>query len=1004
MLTMQDALKKLSDYWVSRGAMVSQPLNTEVGAGTMNPATLLRVLGPEPWNVAYVEPSVRPDDSRYGENPNRLQTHTQFQVILKPEPGNPQELYLGSLEAIGIDTSAHDVRFVEDNWAQPAIGAWGLGWEVWLDGTEITQFTYFQQVGGINLDPIPVELTYGMERIMMAVQGVSHFKDIAYAPGISYGEAFGQAEYEMSRYYLDEADTDRTRALYDAYVEEAKALLEARLPVPAHGYIMKSSHAFNILDARGAISTTQRAQAFATMRGLAREVATLWVARREELEHPLGVCAAREKATASDAPELPTLATPQTLALEIGVEELPAHVVPEARSQVAEAVTKVFSSGALAHGEITCDATPRRIIVTIDDVAAFEPDQTMQRKGPKWSAAFDDEGNPTRPLQGFLKGQGASVDDVTKVVFGKHEHVCLNQVVPGRTVYDVAAEALTEAVGSLRASKNMSWNDSELSYSRAIRYLLALWGEEVVPCAVSTLAAGRVTRVHRTDAQPEREVASADALRTVLRDAGIDVSISSRRASTLQQAEELAKGVGGVIDAEEDSALLDEIACLTEEPRGVLGTFDGQYLALPSRIVTEVMKKHQRYIPVRSADGGLLPHFVTMANGPHDADVVARGNNAVVKARYEDALFFYNADLKETLGSFHEGLESLTFETKLGSMRARAQRIAGVATSLSSTLSVEGNVASTIRRAAEIAKFDLSTSMVVEMSSLAGYMAREYALKAGETPEVADALYGMEQPQTASGELPSTSAGAVLAIADRADLLVSLFSLGAKPTGSSDPFALRRAAIGLARLLRAEPAVASLRIDDVLTAAKSVLEAAGHTVPEGTVEDASDFVQGRFAQLLRDEGISSELVDVAAPSLAAPAAMARALEDVQASAAVESFAPLVESLVRIERIMPEGTTPALMTDALTEPAEVALVEALGSVNVSDGPSTSLPDFAARFDSMVPVVTRFFEEVLVMADDEAVRAARLGMLATIRSLAPVGVDFAALDTWLKVENK
>lgn len=168
---MQDALRILSDYWTERGCMVVQPFNTEVGAGTMNPATVLRVLGPEPWDVAYVEPSVRPDDSRYGENPNRLQMHTQFQVILKPDPGNPQELYLGSLEALGIDLAAHDVRFVEDNWAQPAIGAWGLGWEVWLDGMEITQFTYFQQVGGQNLDPIPVELTYGLERILMAVQG-----------------------------------------------------------------------------------------------------------------------------------------------------------------------------------------------------------------------------------------------------------------------------------------------------------------------------------------------------------------------------------------------------------------------------------------------------------------------------------------------------------------------------------------------------------------------------------------------------------------------------------------------------------------------------------------------------------------------------------------------------------------------------------------------------------------------------------------------------------------
>ena len=284
---MQEALRALTEYWAAHGCLITQPYNTEVGAGTMNPNTVLRVLGPEPWNVAYVEPSVRPDDSRYGQNPNRLQTHTQFQVILKPEPGNPQELYLGSLQALGIDLDAHDVRFVEDNWAQPAIGAWGLGWEVWLDGLEITQFTYFQQVGGQNLDPVPVELTYGMERILMALQGVDHFKDIDYAPGISFGEAFGQAEYEMSRYYLDDAGVPANQQLYSTYVEEATRMIEARLPVPAHTYLLKSSHAFNVLDARGAISTTERAKAFGTMRRLARDISALWVARREEMGFPL---------------------------------------------------------------------------------------------------------------------------------------------------------------------------------------------------------------------------------------------------------------------------------------------------------------------------------------------------------------------------------------------------------------------------------------------------------------------------------------------------------------------------------------------------------------------------------------------------------------------------------------------------------------------------------------------------------------------------------------------
>src|SRR5687767_6505739 len=256
--TFQDIILRLQHYWAARGCLIWQPTNIEVGAGTNNPATFLRVLGPEPWRVAYVEPSVRPDDSRYGENPNRIQMHTQFQVILKSAPDNPQELYLASLRELGIAPAQHDLRFVEDNWAWPAGGAWGLGWEVWLDGQEITQFTYFQQMGGAPLNPAAVEITFGLERIAMALQGARHFKDIRYAapvglPPLTYGDVLGQNEQEQSTYNLDLANTDRIAELFSLYEAEASSLLDANQVLPAYGFALKTSHAFNLLDARGAI-------------------------------------------------------------------------------------------------------------------------------------------------------------------------------------------------------------------------------------------------------------------------------------------------------------------------------------------------------------------------------------------------------------------------------------------------------------------------------------------------------------------------------------------------------------------------------------------------------------------------------------------------------------------------------------------------------------------------------------------------------------------------------
>lgn len=250
-LDFQSLIMALEKFWADNGCLIWQPYHTEVGAGTMNPATSLRVLGPEHWSVGYVEPSIRPDDGRYGENPNRFYQHTQYQVILKPDPGNPQELYLKSLEALGIDPELNDIRFVEDNWKSPALGAWGLGWEVWLNGLEITQFTYFQQSGGQSLDPVSVELTYGLERIAMALQGVRDFKNIRWNENYSYGDVQLQSEQQFSKYAFELADVDNMREMYRLYEEEAKRCLEAGQVLPAHDYVLKCSHTFNLLDTRG---------------------------------------------------------------------------------------------------------------------------------------------------------------------------------------------------------------------------------------------------------------------------------------------------------------------------------------------------------------------------------------------------------------------------------------------------------------------------------------------------------------------------------------------------------------------------------------------------------------------------------------------------------------------------------------------------------------------------------------------------------------------------------
>ncbi len=286
-MTCQELIMALQNYWANHGCIIQQPYDTEKGAGTFHPATFLRALGPEPWKVAYVEPSRRPTDGRYGENPNRLQHYYQFQVLLKPSPMNIQELYLDSLKTFGIDPAKHDIRFVEDDWESPTLGAWGLGWEVWLDGMEITQFTYFQQCGGIDLKPIPGELTYGIERIAMYIQGVDNVYDLDWGGGLKYGDVHHQTEVEFSTYNFEEADTGMMLQLFDMFEKECIRLAEKELVFPAYDYVLKCSHAFNMLDARGAISVTERAHYIGRVRNLSKLCAELYVAQREKMGFPL---------------------------------------------------------------------------------------------------------------------------------------------------------------------------------------------------------------------------------------------------------------------------------------------------------------------------------------------------------------------------------------------------------------------------------------------------------------------------------------------------------------------------------------------------------------------------------------------------------------------------------------------------------------------------------------------------------------------------------------------
>ncbi|CAN6936790.1 unnamed protein product [Brassica oleracea] len=995
--TFQQAIQRLQEYWASVGCAVMQPSNTEVGAGTMNPSTFLRVLGPEPWNVAYVEPSIRPDDSRYGENPNRLQRHTQFQVILKPDPGNSQDLFINSLSALGIDVTQHDIRFVEDNWESPVLGAWGLGWEIWMDGMEITQFTYFQQAGSLQLSPVSVEITYGLERILMLLQEVDHFKKILYADGITYGELFLENEKEMSSYYLEHASVDRLQKHFDSFDEEARSLLALGLPIPAYDQLLKTSHAFNILDARGFVGVTERARYFGRMRSLARQCAQLWLKTRESLGHPLGVAsehippihhgAALENVAEKVVPE-----DPRSFIIEIGTEEMPPPDVINASEQLRVLVVQLLENQRLRHGVVKAFGTPRRLVVLVVAMSPKQLEEEVEVRGPPASKAFDDQGNPTKAADGFSRRYGVPLEKLYRKVDGKTEYVHARVTQLARLALEVLSEELPGILAKISFPKSMRWNSSVM-FSRPVRWVMALHGDLVVPFCFAGNTSGNVSF-------GLRNTASATLL--------------ERKKIILDKSNALAKSVNGRVVVQQN--LLNEVANLVEAPVPLIGKFKESFLELPDELLTIVMQKHQKYFSLTDESGKLLPYFIAVANGAINEDVVRKGNEAVLRARYEDAKFFYGVDTRKKFSEFRDQLKGILFHEKLGTMLDKMNRLEKMVTKLCLALEIDEDLLPVVGEAASLALSDLATAVVTEFTALSGIMARHYALRDGYSEQIAEALLEITLPRFSGDVIPKTDAGMVLAIGDRLDSLVGLFAAGCQPSSTNDPFGLRRISYGLVQILVEKDK--NVNFKHALEIAASVQPV---KVEANTLDDVYQFVTRRLEQLLVDSGVSPEVVrSVLAERGNDPCLAARTAYEMEKLSKGEIFPKIVEAYSRPTRIV-RGKDVDVGVEVDEAVFETSQEKELWSIYTSikdrihSGNSTSfsntgmvqsyklkflkrlpilfpgigIEEFTEISTQLVEPLEDFFNNVFVMVEEEKVRKNRLALLNNIASL-PSGI--------------
>nr|XP_043624366.1 glycine--tRNA ligase, chloroplastic/mitochondrial 2 isoform X2 [Erigeron canadensis] len=948
-----------------------------------------------PSGGRYAEPSIRPDDSRYGENPNRLQRHTQFQVILKPDPGNSQDLFLRSLSALGIDVNEHDIRFVEDNWESPVLGAWGLGWEIWMDGMEITQFTYFQQAGSLQLMPVSVEITYGLERILMLLQGVDHFKKIKYADGITYGELFSENEKEMSSYYLEHASVDHIQKHFDFFEAESRALLDLGLAIPAYDQLLKTSHAFNILDARGFVGVTERARYFGRMRSLARQCAMLWSNTRESLGYPLGVISQFNNLTTpkevlkSEAKKVST--EPRLLLLEIGTEELPPNDVASAGQQLKDLIVQLLGKQRLTHGEVLVYGTPRRLVISVENLCSKQSANEVEVRGPPVLKAFDNQGNPTKAAEGFCRRNSVPVDSMYKKTEGKTEYVYVRVMESAQLALEVLSKELPGAIAKVSFPKSMRWN-SEVLFSRPIRWILALHGNAVVPFAFAGTLSGNKSHGLRNTTSATVTVDSAESYAGVMQKAGISVDTELRKNIIIERSNDLAKDVNGCLVMQ--TSLLDEVVNLVEAPVPVLGKFSESFLVLPKELLVMVMQKHQKYFALTDNKGNLLPYFIAVANGAINESVVRKGNEAVLRARYEDAKFFYELDTSKRFSEFRSQLNGILFHEKLGTMEDKMIRVESTITQLGLALGISEDKLQITQEAASLAMSDLSTAVVTEFTSLSGIMARHYALREGYSQQIADALFEITLPRFSGDILPETDVGTVLSIADRLDSLVGLFGAGCQPSSTNDPFGLRRISYGLVQVL-----VEKNRNLDLRHALEVAASAQSLKIEEGTLDEVLQFVTRRLEQFLVDKGINPEVVrSILLERANQPSLAAKSAYKMDVLSRGELLPKVVEAYSRPTRIVRGKDVDAgIKVDeaSLETDEEKALWSTFLSIKSKIHPGIEVDNFVETSLQLVQPLEDFFAHVFVMVEDEKIRKNRLALLREISELPRGIADLSVL---------
>lgn len=681
----------------------------------------------------------------------------------------------------------------------------------------------------------------------------------------------------------------------------------------------------------------------------------------------------------------------KTLLLEIGTEEVPAHVMPGILSQLKENAAKTFEELRIEYKNIKTLGTPRRSALLVEGLAEQQADLSKENRGPAVNIAFDADGNPTKAAQGFARGQGVKPEELVT----KDGYVYAMVHEKGGQTVDLLGDTLKSLVDGLNFPNNMHWADLDYKFIRPLRWLVALYGQDVIDFEVANVKSGRTSRGHRFLSEGDFEIANAEDYVEACRKASIIVDQNERCEMIRQQIAEVAAANGGQAEVNED--LLEEVLYLVEYPTALCGKFDEKYLALPAEAVITPMRDHQRYFPVLK-DGQLLPLFITIRNGGKDhLETVQHGNERVLRARLEDAQFFFDEDRKKTLEQHGEKLKTVVFQDGLGTIYDKALRLEVLAGYIADAIGANEQDKKDAVRAAKLAKADLVTGMVTEFTELQGVMGREYALLDGETKAVAQAIDEHYMPRFAGDSQPASVAGRIVSLADKIDTIVGTFSRGLIPTGSQDPFALRRQALGIVNMLK--EAQYHISLSQLVAKAMELLRIADAGQQAKLQNDVADFMKLRLKNVLADAGIRYDVVDavfVTVDDIYGVFLRTQAVNE----AVKQDMEKTIQAFVRTGNIArkAEDVQAAVETDLLAEQVEKDLCKAYEAAASKVEKEIVAQDYAgaiATLSQLAAPIDAFFDGVMVMDKDEKIKNNRLGLLKLVDNLICQVADFSKI---------